>query len=308
MPSWSEILNQVQRDNKLDVGKLCQLKDQYLVKLAQYRNRNVVVYYSGWMFRRGAEDAFINDRDINAFMEVVHKLDKTKGLDLVLHTPGGEITAAEHIVNYLHSCFSDIKVIVPQMAMSAGSIISVSCNEIIMGKQSCLGPFDPQLNGVACQSVIREFNEAKKDIATNPAALGLWQIIVNKYHPTFLYSCEQAVSLTNELANKIFGKVTQDSSKLQELNKAFNDNADSKVHTRHFSKEKLKKLGLNVTTLEDDQELQDLVLSLHHCYMILLENIPITKYVENSIGGRFILKLPSPQLGQKGNVKAQNKK
>lgn len=288
MASWSEILNQIQKEHQTDVLKLDDIRKQYLSDLAVYRNRNVIAYYSGWMYRAGAEDVTINDKDINAFMEVVHKLDKTKGLDLILHTPGGEIAATEQIVNYLHSCFSDIKVIIPQMAMSAGSIISVSCNEIIMGKESCLGPFDPQLGGVACQSVLKEFENAKLDIQNNPAALGLWQIIVNKYPPTFLYSCAQAVALTDELADKYLGKVVGDKHKIEKIKKAFNDNTESKIHSRHFSKSKLQKLGLNVRSLEDDQDLQDIVLSLHHCYIILLENVPIAKFVENNIGGRYM--------------------
>lgn len=296
MASWSELLNSVKVIQKgihtIDLQKLDILRQQLLSELSAYRNRNIISYYSGWMYRPTAEDVSINDKDMNAFMEAVYKLDRTKGLDLILHTPGGEIAATEQIVNYLHSCFDDIKVIVPQMAMSAGAIISVSSNEIIMGKQSCLGPFDPQLGGVACQSVLKEFEDAKKDIQLNPSALGLWQVIISKYHPTFLYSCVQAVALTNELADKFLGKVVKDPNKLSDIKKAFNDNSESKLHSRHFSKAKLQKLGLNVTSLEDDQKLQDLVLTLHHCYTIFLEHTPITKCVENSIGGRYLRMLP----------------
>lgn len=82
-------------------------------------------------------------------MENVHRLDKRKGLDLILHTPGGDLTATEQIITYLHSSFDgNIRAIIPQMAMSAGSMIAVSCPQIIMGKQSCLGPFDPQMRPI----------------------------------------------------------------------------------------------------------------------------------------------------------------
>lgn len=293
MGSWSDILHSVMQPGKpLDVQKLNEMRLDYLKKISKHRNRNVIAYYSGWMYYPDSEDSSINDKDINAFMEVIHRLDKSKGLDLILHTPGGEIAAAEQIINYLHSCFKDITVIVPQMAMSAGAIISVSCNEIIMGKQSCLGPFDPQLGGVACQSVLKEFEDAKNDLKNHPEALGLWQVIINKYPPTFLYSCAQAVALTNELANKLFSKIVLDKTKLSDIKKAFNDNSESKVHSRHLSKDKLQKLGLNVRSLEDDQDLQELVLSAHHCYIILLENLSIVKCVENNINGRYLRMLP----------------
>lgn len=298
MPSWSEIINKANNcgNSSINLGVLEEEKHRYIDELARYRNRNVISYYSGWLYRPQSEDVSINDKDINAFMEVIYKLDKSKGLDLILHTPGGEIAATEQIINYLHSCFKDITVIIPQMAMSAGSIISVSCNEIIMGKQSCLGPFDPHLGGVACQSVLREFENAKNDIKNNPESLGLWQVIVNKYNPTFLYSCAQAVALTDELADKLLNKVGLQKEQIKEIKKTFNDNTESKVHSRHLSKTKLQKLGLNVKSLEDDQKLQDLVLSLHHCYTIILEVAPVTKYVENNIGGRYLRTIP-----QQGN-------
>lgn len=53
---------------------------------------------------------------MNAFMNAVYQLDKDKGLDLILHTPGGDLAATESIVNYLHSVFgTDIRAIVPQL-------------------------------------------------------------------------------------------------------------------------------------------------------------------------------------------------
>lgn len=44
----------------------------------------------------------INDKDKAAFMLNVHGLDRSKGLDLILHTPGGDLAATESIVDYLY--------------------------------------------------------------------------------------------------------------------------------------------------------------------------------------------------------------
>ncbi len=297
MPSRSEILNSILNKNgTLDFVKLEKQRKEYLQQLSDHTNRNVITYYSGWMSTRNSEDVSINDKDINAFMDTVHKLDKSKGLDLILHTPGGDIAATEQIINYLHSVFNnDIRAIIPQMAMSAGSLISVSCKEIIMGKQSCLGPFDPQMRGVACQSVIKEFEEAKEDIKKNPQSLGLWQVIVSKYDPTFMLACKQAVLLTDELTDKVLERTVPNKDIRGQIKKIFNDNSISKLHSRHYSKEKVKKAGLNVIDLESDQKLQDLVLSLHHSYIITLEHSLITKMVENQIGSTYIRALPVPQ-------------
>ena len=66
-------------------------------------------------------------------------------LDLILHSPGGSPEAAEAVVSYLRSCFSHVRVIVPQLAMSAATMIACSADEVILGKHSFLGPIDPQL-------------------------------------------------------------------------------------------------------------------------------------------------------------------
>ena len=287
MPSWSEIFNQFSKNKKADqIPFLVKEKQKYLDEISRCMGRNVITYYSGWLQKPTASDVSINDKDINAFMEAVYKLDKSKGVDLILHTPGGEIAATEKIINYLHSIFQgNIRAIVPQMAMSAGSLVAVSCKEIMMGKQSCLGPFDPQIGGIACQSVLKEFEKAKEDIKNNPHALGLWQVIFSKYNPTFLVTCEQAIELSDDLADEILSKTISEKSKRKEILKAFNNNDTTKVHSRHISKEKCKEVGLTIIDMEDDQHLQDMILSLHHCYMIYLEQTVVTKIVENNIGG-----------------------
>ena len=287
MPSWSEIFNKfsnTKEENKITF--LVEEKKKYLDEISKCTGRNVISYYSGWLQKPTASDVSINDKDMNAFMEAVYKLDKSKGVDLILHTPGGDISATDKIINYLHSIFNnDIRAIVPQMAMSAGSMIAVSCREIMLGKQSCLGPFDPQIGGVACQSVLKEFEKAKEDIKSNPHALGLWQVIFSKYNPTFLVTCEQAIELSNDLADNILSKTISEKGKRKEIMKAFNNNDATKVHSRHISKEQCKAVGLNIIDMEEDQHLQDMILSLHHCYMIYLEQTIVTKIVENNKGG-----------------------
>lgn len=70
---------------------------------------------------------------MNGFMTCVHDIDCSKRLDLILHNPGGYPEAAETIVNYLESKFGkDITIIVPQLAMSDGTMIKCSKKEIVM--------------------------------------------------------------------------------------------------------------------------------------------------------------------------------
>lgn len=145
MPTWDEILKEIGSSSSIiDVTRR-----KYIRQLSEYTGRNTIVYYSGWLQKpvlaQQGVDFSINDNDKNGFMAVINKLDRSKGLDLVLHTPGGNVSSTESIVNYLKSIFgNDIRAIIPQIAMSAGTMIACACKSIVMGKQSNLGPIDPQ--------------------------------------------------------------------------------------------------------------------------------------------------------------------
>lgn len=288
MPSWNDILIKLQSG---DVG-FDELRKQYLNSIHQNTGRNVIAYYSGFIQRAemlGAQGS-VNDDDKNGFMNAVHSLDRTKGLDLILHTPGGDICAAESIVFYLRQMFDDdIRVIIPQMAMSAGTMIACSAKEIIMGKQSSLGPFDPQLSGVPAYGVLKEFEQASKEISIDPAKIHVWREIISKYPPAFITSCAKAIELASEIVTawlvEVMFKDDPDSARKSEtVVDFFNDFDDRKVHSRHLHYTDAQRVGLKVSLLEDNQELQDHVLSLHHVYMLTFSNTQYQKIVENQIG------------------------
>lgn len=207
-----------------------------LVKINQLTGRNVISYYSGWLKTSDAPNLSINDNDVDAFMNAIYKLDKSKGLDLILHTPGGDIAATESIVNYLQSVFpNNIRAIIPQLSMSAGTMIALSCNVIIMGKQSSLGPIDPQFGGIACQGILDEYQRALSDISVNPNALGIWQTIISKYHPTLIGDCENAVKWSKELATKWLQQVNPNII-IKDVENMFISHANSYSHSRHIKK------------------------------------------------------------------------
>lgn len=300
MNSWSELLNESQQEQQrtpanpnAGVQFLAAKKQELIKALSAKTGRNTILYFSAFMHKPSTADASINDKDLNALMANIHRMDKKKGLDLILHTPGGDLAATEQIIHYLRSVFNgDIRAVIPQMAMSAGSMIAVSCKSIIMGKQSCLGPFDPQLNGAPCQSVVKEFYKAVHDIEEHPASLGLWQTIISKLTPTFISQCEQADELATELTEMILSDKGFDEPTRVKIREVFSQNSNSKIHNRHIDRDKCRNAGLDIIDLESDQTLQDLVLGIHHCCMILSEQSNILKIVENNIGGGYVVNMP----------------
>ena len=294
MPNWNDVFKAIQNSIKNGAPDAVDTyRHKALKKLYEHTGRNVISYYSGWLSKPGIQLLGINDEDMNGFMTAVHGLDKTKGLDLILHTPGGSIASAESIVNYLHLMFQkNMRVIVPQVAMSAGTMIACSSREIILGKQSSLGPIDPQLRDLPAQGVLNEFKQALEEIRQDPNAIQVWRCILQQYHPTFLGQCQQAIDWTkafvaNQLRDVMFEGDPQAAQKSQLIVDALSDGDEHKSHERHIPIAKCRDLGLKVTALEDDDKLQDLVLTVHHCYMFVLMNTGTFKIIENHMGAAF---------------------
>lgn len=289
MANWNELLDEVNGSDN-PISYLETRRKGFLEEIASKTGRNVIAYYSAWLTKTAVANTGIIDIDQHAFMQAVYGMDKSNGLDLILHTPGGNVAAAESIVDYLHSVFGDnIRAIIPQMAMSAGTMIALSCPEIIMGKHSSLGPVDPQVNGLSCQEAIDEFNQAVAEVTANPASLGLWQVRIAKYDPTFLVSCKNALEWSRSYTKKWLGKnYGLDDSAAEDMAKSFVDHSESKSHSRHLPVAQCRSIGLKIVDLEDDQVLQDLILSLHHCFMIYFDRSNAFKAVENHLGARYI--------------------
>lgn len=292
MPSWHQLLSEIKiKGSTYDV-----IRRNYLKKLNKLTKRNIILYYSGWLQKSGMPGVEVNDADKNGFMTVIHGLDRSKGLDLILHTPGGDAAATESIVDYLHSMFgNNIRAIVPQLAMSAGTMIACGCREIVMGKQSSLGPIDPQFGGIAAHGIVEEFKRAYKEIKDDPAAIPLWQPIIAKYNPTLIGECEKAIQWSNEMVKEwlatgmlaLIGEKNPQ-EKAGQIAKDLSDHALTKSHARHLSAERCKSIGLNVSMLENDKKLQDAVLTVHHACIHTLSSTPAFKIIENHSGVAFI--------------------
>lgn len=70
---------------------------------------------------------------------------KDKPIDLIIHTPGGQLHASVQIAKALKNHNAKTRVFVPHYSMSGGTIISLAAGEIIMDKDASLGPVDPQV-------------------------------------------------------------------------------------------------------------------------------------------------------------------
>lgn len=305
MPNWGQVFNEITQyiaeHNSESRHALDRTRQKHLRELHGARRRNVITYYSGFLSKPDASQLEITDEDKNGFMMAVHDLNKHVGLDLILHTPGGAVAATESIVNYLHKIFGhDIVAIVPQIAMSAGTMLACSCKEIIMAKHSNLGPIDPWLRGVPAHLVLKEFEEAYEEMHEYPDRATVWMPILDQYKPTFIRQCRLAIEwseefVRNQLETVMFKDVRPTArrrNKAREVVRLLSDADTNRSHARHIHYEECREIGLEVTLLEDMpnkiSDFQDLVLTVHHCYMHSLMNTPSIKIIENQNGVAFV--------------------
>jgi hypothetical protein len=172
---------------------------------------------------------------------------------------------------------TNIRAIIPQIAMSAGTMLACACKSIVMGRHSNLGPIDPQVNGFPAQGVLDEVKTAHGEIVADPSKLHIWQFILGKYNPTFVGQCQQAIDWSKDFVgrqlreNMLAGAPDGDAN-ASKIVERLSDYSRNKAHNRHIHTQDCIDLGLKVERLEDDGELQDLVLTVHHCFMHTLSN------------------------------------
>lgn len=301
MPNWNAVFKEIQKSIKAgDKHAHDNVRHKYLLELHKHTDRNVIAYYSGFLTKPDVQGVGISDEDKNGFMSCIHQMDRSKGLDLLLHTGGGNLAATESLVHYLKEMFgNDIRAIITQIAMSAGTLIACSCDSILMGKHSNIGPVDPQIKGIPCVGAVQEVQKAYGDITKDPLMAHVWQPILNRYAPSFLQQCEWAIQRSEEFLREALKdgmlKGLPDKKKeaaVDKITTRLTDLNHNKAHERHIHYRECIDIGLTIQLLEDpaDKMLQDRVLTVHHCFMHTLANTGAIKIIEDH-RGRSIVKV-----------------
>ena len=307
MPSFDEIQQEIQGQKILGTPEDI-IRRKYLKRLSKKTGRNVILYYSGWLqkpIRSLAPLMSINDNDKNGFMSAIMGLDVSKGLDIILHTPGGDIAATESLIDYLYQKFdNNMRAIVPQLAMSGGTIIACACKEILMGKQSSLGPIDPQINGLPASGIVAEFYQANREIKKDRGMMNVWGPVISRYPPSLIDSCKKAIAWSREVAhhylsismfNDELRENRQDTeNRIDSIIRLLTDQELTKSHARHIPTPVCKRRGLKIVDIEDDDELQDVILSIHHASALTIMRRPAIKIIENQNGKAYVTGYSGP--------------
>ena len=97
----------------------------------------------------------ITIEDSEAILRAIRLTPPEQPLDLILHTPGGLVLAAEQIAKALVERKGKVTVFVPHYAMSGGTLIALTADEVVMDPNAVLGPVDPQIGGLPAASILK---------------------------------------------------------------------------------------------------------------------------------------------------------
>ena len=298
MPTWGEILSEL---NSTDTPDFDGVRRGYLRKLSELTGRAAILYASAWTESRQYEpaDLQVGLPDVQGLMETVSNIRERK-LDLIIHSPGGSAEAAESLVEYLRQRFDHIRVFVPLAAMSAATMMALGADELVMGQHSQLGPIDPQFiistpegaRSAPAKAILNQFERAKEECST-PANLAAWLPILRTYAPGLLTQCVDSQKLASDmvagwLKRYMLSEAKDPEQESMNIANWFADYESFRSHGRRVGRDQVREIGIKVVDLEDDDDLQDAVLSVHHATMHTFARTPATKIIENHHGRSWV--------------------
>jgi hypothetical protein len=189
-----------------------------------------------------------------------------------------------------------------------GHNISCGANIIVLGKHSFLGPIDPQIlvqtplgaRYAPAQAIIEQFEKAVEE-CQNPKRLPAWIPMLSQYGPDLLVACDNASELSKTLVADwlrrwMFGNARDKTQRADKIAAWLANHSQFKSHGRHIGRSLLRRKGLQIQNLEEDQALQDSVLSIFHATTHTFGGTLAGKIIENHLGKAFVKVFQTPVM------------
>lgn len=252
-------------------------RKKQLARIASIRKRSAILTFASDLQKPGPISI-----DYSDILPIADQIDNLSGddVDVILETPGGSAEVAEDIVKLLRNRFSRIGIIIPGTAKSAGTIMAMAGDEILMGPTSSLGPIDAQVSHqgkIFSAAAFLDGLEKIKGEVTETGQLNKAYIpILQGISPGEIQNCENAQKfsgtlVTNWLANFKFKPwathsssgepVTEEGkwSRAKEIADRLCDHGHWLTHNRSIKIEDFDQMRLVVVNYARDPDLFDAI-------------------------------------------------
>jgi len=244
-------------------------------RLEEKRKSKLLVYITS--DRRGLETQIARDM-LSKFVNHLDLIQKSDKISLYLYTRGGDTISAWSLVNLIRNYCDKFEVIVPFNCQSAGTLICLGANDIIMTKQASLGPIDPSINGplnpqipggnpnarvpVNVEFVNGFFDLARSELNINKRN-DLTNILIkfsDKIHPLVLGQVNRARTQIQMLAKKLIIYQNLNQKEEEKIIKFLCSESGSHDYTI-YRKEAQDSLSLRIE--KPDEELYDVIKTIY---------------------------------------------
>ena len=271
---------------------------QRLVKLYQQRERRKLIIYIALFAHPGG---IISNEDSEMIENVLRSCDMStyEGLDLMIHSPGGMPQAAGDIIRVCRTYAESFRVIVPNMAMSAATVLAMGADQIVMSDTSKLGPIDPQMvyqtkEGAfirAAKSFIDAFGSLVTEanqLAAGSRSIAAHLHLLTKQDPSWIVECVRARNATEDLAFRVLKDgmlMSKTDPEIKKVVKSFLDIGDKTSHGRTIPPQEAKQMGLDIRHVKRDSDYWKLAWELYVRTEHYTRNKGLAKYIRADTGG-----------------------
>lgn len=273
---------------------------ELVARIESETSRNLLSYTSFCEHPAG----IIGEPDERLIETLLQSVDLTRypgTLDLMLNSPGGSPTAAEKIVLTCRAYATSFRVLVPQTAMSAATMIAMGADSIVMPSTAELGPIDPQMvqqlpGGQAILRPAKAFIDAylelvnkTQDAIRNNEPPHPYIELLRKIDPPWVQVCVKARDLAKKIAIDFLSKWMLNGKDLAEVEAVvdrFLAEGEEGSHGRAIRPDKAVTMGLEkIERIDTGSELWKAVWELHERCQQYVRSRGFAKYLVARNGG-----------------------
>lgn len=247
-------------------------RQRLISEIESHTGRTLLCYICG-------EHAEINRDDTLGMVELLHNVRPGSSIDLMLHSFGGDVDAAEKLISMLRAAVvsgAALRVIVPDVAKSAGTLMALGADEIVMSDTSELGTIDPQItlkdgkgNDIvhSVLSYLDAFDTTANELRNNPGDPVL-EVQIATFDPTVLQTFDAIRLRVRTLAENLLKRVGLNYTA---ITAALMDTKRFPSHSQMIGCEIAKEIGLRITYMPSEDPIWQKYWELY-CHLRLVVN------------------------------------
>lgn len=264
---------------------------QHIIReIEELTGRRLIVYFGNIVHPASS----IAPTDVTPFQDLLLDCPANSNIDLLLQTPGGDVDAAEKLVYMLRERANAVRVIVTDRAKSAGTLIALASDSILMSPTSELGPIDPQITITQpdgkqitrpAQSFLDGLDQIKRDVINNQGQLNpAYFPLLSQLDPALLDYCSKAIERAQEFAVKWLCKhmLANDHDKAKQIAKRLADVDSYRSHGMVIDHTETETLGLSVEHQDIESALWRKLWKLHAAYDLFCQSNSVAKLFESN--------------------------